>query len=653
MSELFEKETPESYKMWGCRIESALKFFQDHDRGRKKWQQWKDLYTGDHWKKGKFANEFKSSDDPGTYTTANKIGPIVDAFNSFVCNKNPYAVVKPRRPQDVDAARINEGLLNYEWRERDMFEQYRRIVKDASVVHFGVAYVGYKIPLSEETKQSNNPVKDGNLEYKLNVLTDCPEFRRVDPFMFLWDPCAPDHDLDSARWCDEITIHSLQDVMANPNYSDEFKKKVPEIGRSSEEFMDKYGGVKTGEKQNEYDKYVMLHNVWDKKFMYRHVFADGLWDIPAFSDIWPFIYEPDQQIYLDSFPYIMLRWKELINEPFGLSLPAWVEDQQHQRNRNRTYQFLHLRNQSARKYWAEDGVAESEIAKLKDGGDGTVIRTNGPGEQSVGVIPVAPIPNDQYQMESIIDNDMREATGYNELMSGGGLGSASATEAQAVVNYATLQTDDIKNNVDRFLTKVFRMLLQHITANFTTERVVKVMGPEGEYWLTEAVPSEPDPMTGQMPINPQTGQPIPFQYVPKVVTAADIQGEFDIDIQTSTAERYDPNQEKQTRLGLMREMIQMVSVGLQFDPTGQTIPIPDFKELTRFVMEPYHYKDIQRIFPGLTMLPTPTNQVTPLNQGGANNQIPSTPVQSNQEAIQRGAVNGNSTNQGGNGANNY
>ena len=639
-----KKEGLASYELWGSRIESALNFFQEHKRGKKKWYQWKDLYTGDHWKKGQYEQLFKSSDDPGTYTTANKVGPIVDMFNSFVCNRAPIAVVKPRRPQDVDAARINEGLLNYEWRERDMFTQYRRIVKDASTIGHGIAYIGYKIPYIE-TNESKDPIKDGNIEYKLNVMMDCPEFRRVDPFMFIWDPCAPEHDLDSARWCDEMTAHPLQDVMANSKYNKNVLAKLEEVARPMSVFLEKYGNVKESPDvtyKNKYDSFVILHNVWDKKFMYRHVFVDGMWDEPLYSDIWPFIYEPDQQIYLDGFPYEMLNWKTLINEPFAIGIPAWIEDQQHQRNRNRTYQFMHLRNQSARKYWVSDTVDQTEVTKLKQGGDGTVITVNGVGDQNVGVIANAPIPSDQYNMEGVIDNDMREATGSNELISGGNLPSGTtASEVQARVNYATLQTDDIKNNVDIFLTKVFRKILQHIVANFTVERVVKVMGPEGEYWLTEAVPAGIDQMTGQ---------PM-FNYVPKVVTADDIKGEFDVEIETSTAERYDPQQEKQTRISLLREAIQMVSVGVQIDPTGQTIPIPDFKELWRFVMEPFKRKEIGRLFPGLSVMPPPTNQMTALNQGGGNLQMPAPQVQSNQQGINRQAVNPVSNNQGYQGGN--
>ena len=57
---------------------------------------------------------------------------------------NPHIYVKPRRPDDKDAARIAESALNYIWREIDGNRVVRTAVLDALLFGIGFVKTGYE-----------------------------------------------------------------------------------------------------------------------------------------------------------------------------------------------------------------------------------------------------------------------------------------------------------------------------------------------------------------------------------------------------------------------------------------------------------------------------------------------------------------------------
>jgi hypothetical protein len=524
-----------------------------------------------------------SSDAVRDRITVNITGSTVLAFLPFLVRRNPKFLITARRIKWLVAASIQKEIINYEWRQRKMQKQIKRAVTDATICGHGIVKTGFLLEVNEDA--AKNSTRDGHIRYEDYIVKEAPYIKRISPFLFLFDPEASEHDLESARWCAEIVFKPLNDIIANKQYN----QKVIASIRDGVEQIDTVNSymAQTNQGDQLFSKEELrkgdlercvLVEVWDKKHMKYYVFAMGV-TTPLIERDWPYPYLKNEG-GAPTFPYVLLPFIPVPDEHYAIGIPRWIEDQQFELNRVRTSMFEHRRRFN-RKYLALEGsVDETEMNKLEAGPDGTVVIVRD--INAVKALEEARLQSDQHDTEAVIKQDIREITGADELLRGGSLPSrTTATEVQSRANLIGLKLDDRIESIDDFVTEICFQLCDHIKANYVSDKIIKVAGPQGTYWVS--------------------------------FTPEDIQGDFDIEIETTSAEKTDPAVEKQQALQIMQIIVQNLEV-LQTQGVQMNL-----QELFKYVFETMGVKDVARIFPAMAVAPTPIEESTQAAQGNAVN----------------------------------
>jgi len=563
-----EKHTGErAYELWSARLQKALAWRQEHWNGDKAWKRALRIVRGEHWSNRAISTvEDLYSDMARDRITVNITGSTVEDFLPFLVRRHPEFIIRPKRPEFVQNARNQQNLLNYLWREKGFTKQLRRAVKDAVIIGHGVIKTGYRFELDDAA------LKPGvRINYNDAIREEEPWARRISPFHFLFDPDAPDHDLQSARWCAEILFRPIQDIVEDRRYKQSIRKDI-RMGVASpttrQAFMSNhasnFGGKRDLLREEENAQNLgVIWEVWDKRFSRRLVFIDGI-EQPVIEEDWPYP-------YLDGFPYVMVPFIDLPDEHYPLGMVAFIEDQQMELNRIRTKEFREHRRTGTILTAAQNFVEESELAKASSGDALEIILHDGtPGDVPISAISMPTEVFKSGELQRIIMDDIRRMTGSDALVQGGDLKSrTSATEINARSQFFGLKLEDKVEKIDNFFADVARQILQHTQANMKRDKLILPLG-----------------------INAGNATAEDFSRM----TAEDIRGEFDLELTTVSAERVDRTVERQQRLQVMQIILQQLQL---LSSSGAQI---DVAELLRWTLETFDVKDIERFFPeGLTI----------------------------------------------------
>lgn len=593
MSEkLYDKEPTKGEEVgefWQNRFDRALQFRQAHPNGDKAWKRYLKLYRGQHWSAMDSDGDGLSSDSAREKVTVNITGSSVLNMLPFLIRKRPKFRVKPTRPQFDISSKLQDAVLNYCWKEFDMQPQARRCALDGIIIGHGILKTGFTLEVNESYKIPES----GRIEYRDYIKKQAPWVRRVSPFDFVFDPEAPEHNLETARWCGEKMYLSLPDILENERYDKKAIKAIKDgkytpttVSSMSKTFQDADDGFDW--LKDDEDKYgdltrVVCFEIWDKRSGKYFFFAHGV-PIPLIEkETWPYD-------YLEGFPYERYEFIPVPEGPFPLSLPAFIEDQQYELNRIRTSMYQHRRRFNRKYSVVKDEVEPMELEKLVSGEDGTVILADS--HDSIAPIDDANISSDEFKVEGTIKEDIRELIGSDELARGGALPSrTTATEVQARTKLYGLKLEDRVEQFDRFIEETGRKTLQHIKANWVTTDVIKIVGPAGNFWQ---------------------------EWSPE-----DIQGEFDVEVDATSTEMVDEVTERQQAIQIMQILTGNIQILMQ---AGVQI---EWTELFKWVMGKFEsLEDIQRFFPAAGVLNAPIGMQPPggpqAAPGGLNSGAPPT-----------------------------
>lgn len=582
---LKRKEKPtgiSAYEMWLNKIHAAINWRKGHWNGDENWKRAYKLYGGKHWRYNDEENP--SADEARDLITVNITMSTINNMVPFLINSNPFFLCKPRKPSDSVQAMIQQEYVNYDWNLQNMTPQVKECVLDAGIIGHGIAKTGFTFELDQAVSKAT-----GNIVYEDYVREETPFLVRVDPFNFIYDPTATDRSLATARWCAEILYQYYDDVIENGSYDSAVRNKIkngvyqPSLlsGRHDTpvdwEMTDWFNDDKIVAEPN----IIRLFEVWDKKHRKYYLLADGVPE-PLIEKDWPYD-------YLIGFPYRRLDFIKVPNSHYPVGIPYSIEDQQFELDRTRTGMFQHRRRFN-RKYEILDTLEEDSRRKLQEGEDGALI----PVRQLNSIRPIedAPLPQDYWQVEAIIKQDVMELSGMDALIRGGPLPSrTTGVEVNTRTNIFRMKIDDLVDRTDRFVLQLGKDVLAHIKANTVKSRVVKIVGMQGQYWVN--------------------------------ATSDDIQAEVDVTMETVAAPKTNPDIDKQQSLQLLQLAAQIAPVMQQL---GQPLQI-NFPELFAWTIEKFGYKDVGRFFTR-ALMPTPPLQ----EQGEDSNSLNPPPSEGNPEA---------------------
>jgi hypothetical protein len=412
-----------------------------------------------------------------------------------------------------------------------MQPEFRKAVEDGIVIGHGVVKTGWV----HEIDAAENPTKHGKIEMDSYVRMGLPVMKRIDPFRFIFDPQAPDRSLRTSRWAAEIMFTPLQDLIHNKVYSKKVRAAIAS-GAEDPETVQSFLQTREGDAYNDYDSMaaledddlegqtlVVLYQLWDKKFEKLRMYASGV-EQPLFEEDAPTTH------LTTFFPYVKWDYISVNDEPYGLGVPISIEDQQLELNRVRTNEFQHRRRHSLAKYGVQKGLmGEDEKTKLLSAKD-AIIEVQGPVNEVVQELQKAHINSDNYQVDKIIQEDIRKLTGQDQLISGGSLPSrTSAKEIDVRENLIGLKAQERVQRVDDFAEEIGNQVFQHMQTEMQTPMIVKIAGPGAEK---------------------------PWESVgPK-----DIAGDFEFELISSSKESQDPVQERQQRLQVWQLMMQQAEI---------------------------------------------------------------------------------------------
>jgi hypothetical protein len=562
----------EAAQLWHKRLEKAVDFRDRHWNGPKTWRAANRLVKGDHWKDKKDPDSL-DSDTPDDKVKVNLAGSVSQDFEAYLMRTAPKFVGQAAEdPEDQTSAEMQGHLLNYFWREQRMQKQGKRAVRDMINLGHGIIRTGWVM----EVDASVNPGKDGKVEYRDIVKNEMPVIKRVSPFRFAFDPQASEYDLESARWCAEMMLMPLADFMTNTKYTrDKGGAKVINKIKSGAIMPRFYHQEKEGEREairsvapDEIDrddpelgtKLVVVYDVWDKKHNAHFQILAGVDEDFVYYEEWPYP-------YLDGFPYVMGSYIELNDVHYPKGLMIELQDQQHELNRIRTSQFQHRRKLGRSLYMVLEAVNDSELTKLRTGKDGDAIKV--PHMGSIAEVPQPNLPSEAYRMEEVIKEDIRQLSGQNAMMAGAGLPSrTSAAEINKRASYSEMKMEDRIMAVDDMILRVAMQILQHAKANMKTEKVVRIMGPWGNDWVT---------------LSPE-----------------DIKAEIDLELISTSTPKGETDLEKTTATNLMNMILQQLPLLQQM---GVEI---NMVELFKWVFRKHGAEaEAARFFPGLGEPPGP------------------------------------------------
>jgi len=476
MTSLFtieKKNSPEKIPRWNARLLATLRWreFQAYN-GSKNWNMFLNMDKGKHWSKSS-SDDPKSADDVSPFVTVNKTTSTIESFAAFYLRRLPEFLITQTiegAERAVSAANQTK-ILNYYWRELKMNRQFKKSLRFFLDIGHGIIKTGWETELNPGAK-----INDGKVIISDYIRSENPWITAVDPRRFVFDSEASDYTLDTARWCAEMFIEPIQNVLVNPAYDENVKTRLMNGDlkfESALSVINTFNISITEDQKEQFNKLtsqqiraeelVIKWEIWDKKFNERIILLQGCEEALLIKD--------NPMDHLDGFPYLMYKFMPDMPVHYSPGIPYLIRYQAFESDRVRTKQYNHHRNISRKYAVNSDYVDKKELDKLTTGETEFLVH-NDPQNNPITAIPDLPMSIDTDRMLSVIDRDWAEITGSDALARSGPLPSrTTATEVNARENFFGVKAEAKADIVSEALQDTGSQIMQH-TQKFAKKDIV-------------------------------------------------------------------------------------------------------------------------------------------------------------------------------------
>lgn len=549
-----------AWRMWWNRIRACQRFRQEYLFGERNWERYYNYYKILLYEENEEYDYDLSADNPPERIKVPIITSTILTIMPFLMKEKAYYYLDPKRPQDVVNIMLKSKVLNDEYARKEIQSQLEMSGFDGGILGHGWAKSGFTRTVDQaKTKAA------GNIEYDDMIEDESIYGKRLDPRNMWFDYNAPSKNIDTARFIIERYHKYFTDVIENTSYKSSVREKIAEgfykptpkdslnsVYRNTDSAA-WYANSDFWDYESETGT---LYEVWDGKYDQVLTFMEGVPEPLQVQD------NPYPYLKGKKFPYIKLDFIYRPNEFYGMGIVEFIEHQALELARHRTFAFDHRRRYSQRQMWVDENQIDPEEAEKISDPDYDYVFVQSP--NAMGVIDDVPLPQDYALIESIIKQDILEFTGADNLARGQNLQSrATAQEVSVRTNILGLKLDQRIAAIDKMFLTMGRHLSAHIGAQYTKSQIIRLRGPQGEYWV--------------------------------VVNNEDLIDELDMRMSTVSAPRRNPDVEAQQKIAFVSQVLPQLLALIQAGVIpGNAI---NFLELVKFGLEGFERVDIGRFFP--------------------------------------------------------
>ena len=552
-------------KKYRSQIETSLKWRRDnYDQS---WRDWIELYANNHFK----ATEIDDFSDAHQisigvcFSTINIIYPSVSIAR-------PKITVEATHPDLMQSAEVVESVVNYWWKHHGFQDEFRRAVKDYLIIGHGWLKTTYLFKEDEQDMEGEeyaqqlmaqltekytaigmNPQDEALFATdeeiaqmipttKKVIVEDHPSVERVSPFDMVVDPDAT--CLADARWIAQRIAVPIEEAKKRQDWSPKVRKALASKADKAKEaegfFADQVDKEQT---------FVFVYEHYDLVNGTLCTFGmDG-------DD---FLKAPQQIPFVYGHPFTMVRNYEIPEKFYPMGELEVLEPLQMELDLTRSAQLRDLLSH-ARKYVSRKGSLDQEnMERLATARDGELIllEESAPDDVTKALVaaPTMDIPQQTYQMSTVIQDDMTRSSGVSDYAMGAMPEiRRTATEAGIIQDAANSRAADKLAQIELTLAAVARRVVQLGQQFLTQEQVARIEGEDGSLnWVQ--------------------------------FDRDAIQGEFDFEIEAGSTQPQNETFRRQSAMQLM-DAISSPLFQPQPDPvTGMITPVLDARKVAEYVL---------------------------------------------------------------------
>lgn len=467
-------------------------------------EKWRDSNFRDRWKK--FYQMYRSIPGQRDAGQSNIFVPyvfmIVEVVKARLAESlfaaRPYLSVLPRNDEDKEKAEKTGTLLDWQLNERMEIATLFREQLLQSLCCFGtaVSYTGWlkktrkikknaviRVPLTDQYGQPMitadgqiATIEQNTVIDKEITVYDDPICQIVDIFDFFVDPNA--NDIEDARFCGHREYQSkeqLENMVKNGKYKIDWKKvdESTNVEDGRKQRLDVAGVTLSTEMEADTGKnnngLYLVHHYWEDN---RHI---------VFINQTYCALDEENPFWHGMKPYHKDCYTPLPNEFYGIGIPESIEYLQLELNTTRN-QRIDYNSMALRRMW-----------KLRKGCGLTpkdmIWRQNGvlavENMDDIQEIQVADIPATAFANESVIKQDMRDATGCHDIIMGLSEADETATTTMTKDNNASVRFKDVVSSIcSNLIVKIGEMCVSLDQQFLTEDRRVRLMNDAADQVFT-------------------------------------------------------------------------------------------------------------------------------------------------------------------------
>ena len=525
---LSETQTSE----WFAKISQAYRARKPHaDR----WERIREFY------KGNYFTDYSDTDR----VVANWIFAATRQMSSALYFQNPRMNFTPYSAQSKMYTDGIEKFISMERQYINCPHQERSVLENALKYGTGIlkhawnAEYGIEDPWADlklkypDSKGSGDPTDMTGSESLLShgpftetntaIRRGHPWVKSIHPIDFLVDPDACSYE--EASWVAHRFRRRWVDARRDMRWDDKMRECIGPGAQST------YYHDSDSLAEGWYDDPVRqesnlctFYEVWDKDTGRIYVLTESC-PQPLAAKPYPYLGKDGPYQILQFFPLDDTFWAMPYADTFSAQVLAM--------NKLRTQMMDHLqRHGSMKGAYRKGAISQADAQRFAETVNGFAeINTTEDIEKIMKVFPYVPIAADAWQLQNLFFTDYQAISGVSELDMGMGAGVQTATEASIMQQQSGLRGNDMRFQVDRFLSGSTRKIVGLLRQFFSGEKMVSVIGQDGmsyQVWIDNPV------LNGQY-------------------------GEYEVGIEPGSTEKVD-------RAARFRQYIELLQTAAQLEP---------------------------------------------------------------------------------------